>query len=75
MEVIMMEYEAIITSIGTLGFPIVMCLLLGWYVYAKDKTHSEDINKLSEAVNAQNTNIQKLVDRFDILLDKIMKKE
>lgn len=57
-----------VNLIGALGFPIAMCLLVCWYVYKKDISHKEEIDKLSEAVNAQTLSIQKLVDRIDKLI-------
>lgn len=57
-----------VNLIGTVGFPIAMCLIVCWYVYKKDVSHKEEIDKLSEAVNAQTLSIQKLVDRIDKLI-------
>lgn len=57
-----------VNLIGTVGFPIAMCLIVSWYVYKKDVSHKEEIDKLSEAVNAQTLSIQKLVDRIDKLI-------
>ena len=63
--------QEVMSIISTLGFPIAMCLLMAWYVKKKDETHSEEIKKLSETINQQTLNIQKLVDRFDSLLSSI----
>lgn len=43
-----MDFNAIIQSIGTVGFPIVCALAMGWYVkYMTDKNR-EDIAKINE---------------------------
>lgn len=60
--------ENVIQMISTVGFPIAMCLVLAWYIYTKDKTHKEEINKLSDAVNKQTLSIQRLVERIDRML-------
>lgn len=60
--------EAVTNLIATTGFPIAMCLIVCYYVYTKDKSHKEEIDKLSDAVNNQTTNIQKLIDKIDQLI-------
>ena len=60
--------EEIVNIIGTTGFPIAMCLIVCYYVYTKDKSHKEEIDKLSDAVNAQTMNIQRLIDKIDQLI-------
>lgn len=60
--------ENVMQMISTVGFPIAMCLVLAWYIYTKDKTHKEEINKLSDAVNKQTLSIQRLVERIDRML-------
>lgn len=55
-EVIRMDYDMLIQAISTLGFPIVVCAALFWYVYKKDETHSKEVEALRETI-AENTNI------------------
>lgn len=68
-----MEAQEIIQAVTTVGFPIVMCLILAWYVKTRDDVHSEQINrmnaehkeeslKMTEALNNNTLTIQKLVD-------------
>lgn len=62
--------------IGSLGFPIVACLGMGWYVkYQTDSykdevkdmraEHKEEISKMSEALNNNTLALQKLCDKLD----------
>lgn len=51
--------------IGTLGFPIVMCGILCWYIYKKQSESDEKIDKMTEALNNNTTVISKLIDRLD----------
>lgn len=60
--------EQITNLIATTGFPIAMCLIVCWYVYIKDKGHKEEIDKLSDAVNKQTMNIQKLIDKIEQMI-------
>lgn len=65
----------IVQLISTLGFPIVCCLGLGWYVkYVTDKEREERLNmqkehrdEIAEVTTALNNNtlaIQKLCDKL-----------
>lgn len=60
--------ENVMQMISTVGFPIAMCLVLAWYIYIKDKTNREEIDKLSDVVNKQTLSIQRLVERIDRML-------
>lgn len=62
--------EDITTLISTVGFPIGMCLITCFYVWKRDSTHKEEVDKLSDAVNLQTLSIQKLIDKIDKILDK-----
>ena len=51
--------------IGTLGFPIVMCGILCWYIYKKQGESDAKIDKMTEALNNNTAVISKLIDRLD----------
>ena len=62
--------------IGSLGFPIVACLGMGWYVkYQTDsyreevkemqKEHKEEISKITEALNNNTNALTKLCEKLD----------
>lgn len=65
------------TLIGSLGFPIVACLGMGYYVkYQTDSyrdevkdmrtEHKDEISKITEALNNNTLALQKLCDKLDI---------
>lgn len=65
----------IVQLISTLGFPIVCCLGLGWYVkYVTDKEreerltmqkeHREEIAQVTTALNNNTLALQKLCDKL-----------
>ena len=71
-----MDLNLIMTLVGSLGFPIVACIGLGWYVkYMTDtnrsdmtelrKEHKEEMTKMTEALNNNTLVIQKLIDKLD----------
>ena len=64
------------TMITTVGFPIVACLFMGWYVkYQTDnyrsevkdmqKEHKDEIQKVTEALNNNTLALQRLCDRME----------
>lgn len=71
-----MNVNDIITLVSSLGFPIVACICLGWYVkYQTDnnnkevaemrKEHNDEINKVTDALNNNTLALQKLCDKID----------
>ena len=56
-----MDIQSIQTMIGSFGFPIVMCLLLFWYIVA---THKELVNALY-AINRTLKAVSKQLDMED----------
>ena len=60
-----MDVNAITTAISTLGFPIVMCGAMFWYMIKEKDTHKEEMNSVTEALNNNTLILQKLCDRLD----------
>lgn len=71
----------IITAISSLGFPIVACIGMGWYVkYQTDNNtkevtemrteHKQEIDKVTQALNNNTLVIQKLIDKIDNMCEK-----
>lgn len=75
-----MDFSAIITIISSVGFPIVACIGLAWYVkYQTDtnnkevaemrREHQEEIAKVTDALNNNTLALQKLCDRLDCKIE------
>lgn len=60
-----MDIQALSTLIGSLGFPIVMCLLLFWYMKEQMADHKEETNALKEAINELKIAINTLTERIN----------
>lgn len=71
-----MEFQDILTAITTVGFPIVCCIIMMWYVkYSADKSreelatlnakHKEEMNEVTSAINNNTLALQKLCDMLD----------
>lgn len=72
-----MDANVITTLIGSVGFPIVACIGMGWYVkYQTDQNnnevesmrreHKEEVQKMTEAINNNTVAMQKLVDKIEL---------
>lgn len=71
-----MTVQDVMTLIQTVGFPIVMCGLMAWYVkYISDKNreqitaereaHKEEMNEVVKAINNNTIVIEKLNAKLD----------
>ena len=60
-----MDMNAVTSLIGTLGFPIVMTLLLFFYVKEQNELHDKEISSLKEAINDLKLAIITLTERFN----------
>lgn len=50
-----MDFNLVLNLIGTVGFPITVCLLLMWYIVNSNKRHTEEVTELSENYKAEVT--------------------
>lgn len=71
-----MDANGIIVLIQSVGFPIVMCGLMGWYVkYITDKNreeiteereaHKQEMSQVITAINNNTIVIEKLIAKLD----------
>lgn len=72
----MVTVQDVMTLIQTVGFPIVMCGAMAWYVkYISDKNreqitaereaHKEEMNEVIKAINNNTIVIDKLIAKLD----------
>lgn len=77
-----MDTQGIITLIQSVGFPIVMCGLMAWYVkYITDKNreqiiaereaHKEEMNEVVKAINNNTIVIERLIAKIDAGGEKV----
>ena len=57
-----MNGSDVINAISTVGFPIVMCLLLLYVLYKQNEEHKEEMNKMNESLANNTLAIQHLAD-------------
>lgn len=63
-----MDANTITTLVGSLGFPIVCCIALFWYITKLTKQHKDEITELRSAID-NNTNV------MNQLVNKLNEKE
>ena len=54
-----MDYQTVTTLIGSFGFPIVMCLLMAWYI---NNTHKQ----LTDAMYTLNRTMKAVLTKLDL---------
>lgn len=60
-----MTVNDIITIIQSVGFPVVMCGALFWYMISQTKEHATESKEMREAISSLNVAITKLTDKLD----------
>lgn len=61
-----MEFEAILQAITTVGFPIVMCIILLTYISKQNVSHKEETKEFTDALNKNTIVLQKLCDSLKV---------
>lgn len=60
-----MDFNTIITAIGSLGFPIVACILMGYMFIRFTDNYRADVKSMTEIVNNNTLALNKLIDKLD----------
>ena len=66
-----MELPELGQLIGTLGFPIVACCVVFWYLQKESENHKQEMNSMRDAVNANTSVIADLKMLMQQLIDKL----
>lgn len=65
-----MSSTEVTNVIQTLGFPIVMVLVMGWYILKKDKQHHEEVQCLRKALESNTSVLTKLETLMSSLIER-----
>lgn len=60
-----MDMGSVTQIVGTLGFPIAVCLLCFWYIVKQNEQHRAEIAELSKAVNNNTLALAKIAEHFE----------
>lgn len=61
-----MDFATVLQAIATVGFPIVMCMVLMWYIKDTNDKHKEETKQFTEALNKNTLVLQKLCDNLGV---------
>ena len=66
-----MDVQDVITGISTLGFPIICCLLMMYYVKYSTDNHREEVSKLNEEHRKEMTEVTEALNNNTLALQKL----
>lgn len=58
-----MDVNLLLDAISVVGFPIIMCLSLFWYIKYQNDLHTKEIETLRETIQQNTIVITKLYER------------
>ena len=64
-----MTYDNLVKLIGSVGFPIAMCIVLVYIVYKMNETHKQEIEKVTNALNNNTQALIRLSDKLGVDID------
>lgn len=66
-----MEIDTIMSAVSTVGFPIVCCAAIFWYLYQEQKAHKEEINAITLAIKEQMTAVTRALQENTLVLTEL----
>lgn len=60
-----MDMNSATQLIGSIGFPIVMCLLLYYKMGTQDELHRAEMDKMTEAINNNTKALTELITKLE----------
>lgn len=57
-----MDVNSFATLIGTVGFPIAMCIMIFYFLMQEQKMHKEEMNTLRDIIEKNTESIIELTD-------------
>lgn len=62
-----MDTQALIQAVSTLGFPIVMCAALLYYLNQERESHKEEMNSLKDALDRNTVIMTELKEMLKVI--------
>lgn len=56
--------QDVVTAISTVGFPIVMCILIFYYMEKESESHKQEVDGLKEVLTELKISITQLTDKI-----------
>lgn len=61
-----MDVGTVVQSVSNYGFPIIMCVILMWYVNNQEERYKTSLEKLNESLNNNTLALQALLQEFGV---------
>ena len=65
-----MDYDVIINAVSTIGFPIVMCGIMFWFLNKEQENHKAEMLALKDVIARNNEVLASLKQLIEDKLDK-----
>lgn len=69
-----MDFNVLMQAVTTIGFPIVACGAMGWYVKYREDRHQEEMMKLTESHKIEMDSITEALTNNTIAITKLCEK-
>lgn len=69
-----MDFQAFMTAISTVGFPIAACCVMFWYMNKQRESHQQETKELTKAIADLNVTIQQNSALVQVALEKLVNK-
>lgn len=66
--------NTVVQLISTVGFPIVMCGVMGYYVKYLNESHKEEINKINDQHKDEVEKLTTTIENNTIVMEKLSSK-
>ena len=66
-----MDAQTIIQVVSTVGFPITMCIAMGWFVVDQTNKHREEVSKLNEQHEKEMNTVVEAVNNNTVALKEL----
>lgn len=66
-----MDVNTVSTLIGTYGFPVIACCVMGWYVKYTTDRHREELKGLNEQHRTEMNDIKEALNNNTLALQKL----
>ena len=61
-----MDVGTVVQSVSNYGFPIVMCIILIWYVNNQEERYKTSLDKINESLNNNTLALQALLQELGV---------
>lgn len=65
----MMDASVLTQLVGSLGFPIAMCIAMFWMLFKQSEQHKTEMDKITEALNNNTIALTKLAAKLGVTED------